>query len=228
LVQHCVPPAQQAPLHPATGPVGHLQLPETHVCVALQTVPQAPQFFGSVCRFVQSAPQSSGLGARHWHVPAAQLAPGLHAFPHPATPAPQFCGSVCVFVQNVVQSSGLGARHWHVPPPQLSPERVHTCPHPATPAPQFCGSVCVFVQNVMQSLGFGARHWHVPLPQLSPGRVQTVVHLPQAVGSVVRSRHRGESASQRVVPAHWHTPPEHVPVAPQGTPQAPQLFASVW
>jgi hypothetical protein len=122
----------------------------------------------------------------------------------------------------------LGARHWHVPPPQLSPERVHACPHPATPAPQFCGSVCVFVQNVMQSLGFGARHWHVPLPQLSPGRVQTVVHLPQAVGSVVRSRHRGESASQRVVPAHWHTPPEHVPVAPQGTPQAPQLFASVW
>jgi hypothetical protein len=205
--------------------LGHWHLPETHVCAVLQTVPQAPQFFGSVSLFVQSAPQSSGLGARHWHVPAAQLAPGLHATPHPATPAPQFRGSVCVFVHTVVQSSGLGARHRHVPPPQLSPRRVHTCPH----VPQFCGSLCASVQNVVQSVGFGARHWHTPLPQLSPGRAQAFVHEPQAAGSVVRSRHRGKSASQRVVPAaHWHKPPEHVAPTPHGTPQAPQLFESVW
>jgi hypothetical protein len=112
-----------------------------------------------------------------------------------------------------------------MPLPQLSLVRAQTFVH----EPQCCGSVCVFVQNVVQSLGLGARHWHMLLPQLSPGRVQALVHEPQAVGSVVRSRHRGESASQRVVPAaHWHTPPEHVPVAPHGTPQAPQLFASVW
>jgi hypothetical protein len=210
LLQHCVAPAQHFPLHPATGPLGHLQafvmqtapvgqatqavphtdwpcghwqVPETHVCpVALQTAPQVRQFFASVIRFVQSAPQSLGLGARHWHVPPAQLAPGLHAFPHPATPAPQFSGSVWVFVQNVVQSSGIGARHW---------QRL--------------------------------------FPQLSKGRVQGFVHEPQAVGSVVRSRQRGKSASQRFVPvAHWHTPARHVAPTPHGTPQAPQLFASVW
>jgi hypothetical protein len=176
-------------------------------------------------------PQSFGWGARHWQVPVPQRSPGLeHTCPH----VPQFAGSFEVFTQAVGEptghESGSVGGHAHAPPEQTSFVSVQAWPHPAVPVPQFEASVCVSVQNVPQSSGFVPPHAHAPVRHVEPGLVaQLVPHVPHAPESVWRFRQRGTSASQRSSPTgHWHRPPEHVAPAPQRTPQAPQLLASVW
>jgi hypothetical protein len=49
------------------------QAPPTQICVALQAAAQPPQFFGLFCVVTQSPPQV--WPPRHWHPPAAQVAP---------------------------------------------------------------------------------------------------------------------------------------------------------
>lgn len=143
----------------------------------------------------------------------------------------QFAASVCVFTQavgvSVGHSTGKDAGQVQAPPEQISFVSVQAFPHEPASGPQFRRSVSVSVQDVPQSSSSGGKHPQVPASQPSPGLAQGVLQAPQAPGSVWRSRQRGTSASQRVVPAvHWQTPPEHVP-SPQAIPQAPQWFASV-
>ncbi len=204
-----------------------------HVSPVAQTVPHAPQFRSSWSRFTQRVGATAGhlVGneSGQVHVPAEQISfVSVHAFPQADRSAPQLRRSVSVFVQNVPQSSSRGATHRQIPPEQPSPGRGQALPHAETSAPQFSGSVAQLVQNVPQSSGFAPKHPHAPPAQLAPGFVHGVAHAPHAAGSVRRSRQRGTSASQRVAPpAHWQTPPEHVP-DPQATPHAPQFLASVW
>jgi hypothetical protein len=54
--------------------IGHAQLPETQAdMLAGQTVPQAPQFIGSVCVLVQALSQATSPDAQVEHAPIEQI-----------------------------------------------------------------------------------------------------------------------------------------------------------
>jgi hypothetical protein len=227
-----VPPAHgmHAPLH-GSSPAGHWHPVAVQVAPVAQVVPHPPQFCGSEVKLTHAVAHAFGSEAGQAQALEEQISfVRVHAVPQP----PQFAGSFVVFTQAVGEPVGHGVGsdggHAHVPAEQASCASGQACPQPPTPA-QFCGSLCVSVQTVPQSSGFVPPHAHTPATQVEPGlfAVQLVPHVPHAPASVWRFRQRGTSASQRSSPAgHWHRPPEHVAPAPQRTPHAPQLLASVW
>ena len=84
---------RHCPLH-IDVPLGHAQVPLTHVIPDGHAFAQEPQFFGSLDR-VTHAPLHAVSPAGHVevHVPFAHTAPDGQAVPH----APQFCGSLVRF-----------------------------------------------------------------------------------------------------------------------------------
>jgi len=106
-VQVSPPAAKQpfgvAPLHDTDAPPP--QLPFTHAAPDGQTMPQLPQFIGSLIMSVQIGPCGPGqvfgwLGGHIVpppppHIPAWQTAPDGHTMPQP----PQLVGSLLRFVQ---------------------------------------------------------------------------------------------------------------------------------
>src|SRR5262249_6296112 len=126
-----------------------VQPPPMQNCPALQTVPQSPQWLGSV-RGSMHASVHTMSGAAHvaaqrplaqtW--PDAQVAPALPAsLPHPAV-APQWARSVLGLTQLPSQTTSLpGQVVAHVPSLQTSPF-VHTWPQ----VPQLALSDFVFAQ----------------------------------------------------------------------------------
>jgi hypothetical protein len=85
------PPKHVMPHAPALQPVP-----------ALQVVPHAPQFSGSVCVSAQRPPHAT-VGFAHVaaHAPAEQTDPAAHFVPH----VPQFVGLVCVSTQAPLQTA---------------------------------------------------------------------------------------------------------------------------
>jgi hypothetical protein len=75
------------------------QTPPEHFCPAAQAVPQAPQFCGSVWKFVQNAarplPQAFGVAPGQAQAPFVHPWPSGHAWPQ----VPQFDGSLPVVAQ---------------------------------------------------------------------------------------------------------------------------------
>jgi len=82
---------------PAEHVVVHV--PFEQACPAAHTVPHAPQFCGSVLKFVQKAlapdPQAFGSAAGQPQVPLVQAWPAGQTVPHP----PQLFGSFVVVAQ---------------------------------------------------------------------------------------------------------------------------------
>ncbi len=65
-----------------------------------QTLPHAPQLFGSVRVSMQLPPAQTVSGALQKHVPVMHAMPGSHALPQ----LPQFFGSDCVLVHAPLQN----------------------------------------------------------------------------------------------------------------------------
>jgi hypothetical protein len=134
---------------PQAVPVVHVSVthaPAEQIWPPTHAVPQAPQWSGSICRFVQTdrapVPQIV-LGDRHVdaHAPFVQTSLAPHFVPH----APQFCGSVWKFVQEaetpLPQAFGVAAGQAQVLPAQAWPAGQ------ALPqAPQFAASVASVAQ----------------------------------------------------------------------------------
>jgi hypothetical protein len=86
----------------AYSPAGQLvtQVPAEHAVPTAHTVPQAPQFIGSLFLLVQNfAPppvvQASGVVVGHEHVPLEHCWPASHMVPQP----PQLFASIWVLAQ---------------------------------------------------------------------------------------------------------------------------------
>ena len=93
-----------------TWPVGQRQAPVTQVAPVGQTLPHAPQLLRSVCTFVHTPPQASGVGAvQFWQTPETQAAPTRHA----VVQVPQWFGSAERSTQPM-------------PAPQLTRPGLHT------------------------------------------------------------------------------------------------------
>ncbi len=168
---------------------------------------------------------------------AQELGVSLHAFEQQASPVgqasphePQFAASVARFTQAVGLAAGhaVGSEsgHLHALPEQISFVSVHACPH----APQFARSVTRFTHAVGLAGGHSVEndigHWQLPRTHSAFVSGHAFPQLPQLDASVSRLRQRGFSASQRVRPSHWQTPPAQVP-DPHATQHPPQWEASV-
>jgi len=163
------------------------QVPWLHSGVEpLQTLPQAPQLFGSPRTFTQLDP--------HWVRPVAQLtvthAPETQAWP-PAQAVPhlpQFAGSYCTFEHTAVEP--LPHRVSPVEQDVEHTPALHTWPaeHFVPQAPQFCGSVWKFVQIAVapapQALGALDEQAHL-LAEQDCSAGHTVPQAPQLLASVV-------------------------------------------
>lgn len=79
----------------------HAHLLAAQICAAPHTVPQLPQFMGSVATVLHAAPHAI-VGAEHElaHTPALQNRPLAQTLPH----APQFCGSEATLTQPVAHA----------------------------------------------------------------------------------------------------------------------------
>jgi hypothetical protein len=189
--------------HPTWHDVGGTEhLPMTHVagpptCArAVQSWPQAPQFFGSLSLFVHAVPQESGVEEGHEHPPppAMQLWPFAHAL-H-AAPALPHSLSVCVVVTHPVASQqppahdvashatqAPPAQIWLVPlAPQGFPSLMllgepHTGPAEQDIVPRWHG----FPVGVQDEF---ALHWtHVPCVSHTPlATVAVWQDVPAAAG----------------------------------------------
>ncbi len=90
-----------------------------------QTLPHAPQLFGSVPVFAQE-PLAQGVHERH--IPETHISPAPHPFPQ----LPQFASSTRTSTHAVPHNwSGDAQPGWHAPLTQLS-----TGPHATPQAPQ--------------------------------------------------------------------------------------------
>jgi hypothetical protein len=160
-----------APLH-RLSPVAHVgtQLPEEQAWPAGHTLPQVPQFLGSLEVLVQTAAGTPGqlvLGERHWHVDAEQTSAGTQACPH----APQFAPLVAVSTHVPVAGGGgiqnvtvVGVvLHTHAPASQIPN------PHAWPQVPQLAVSVWKFTQRPPQESGCATVQLHVAPTQVEPG-----------------------------------------------------------
>jgi hypothetical protein len=165
-------------------PLGHAQVPFTHVIPAAQAVPHAPQLAGSLAR-VTHAPAHMVCPAAHWvvHWPEAQACPAAQTVPQ----APQLAGSVARVTHAPEQMVCPGG-HWvvHCPEAQACPA-AQAVPQ----APQLAGSLARVTQvpeHIVcpdaQPLGsVGAVQ--VPWTQVCPSG-QWWLQCPQWCRSVVR------------------------------------------
>jgi hypothetical protein len=216
----------QPPLH-AVRPVGHAaaQAPAAHTSPLAQTLPQAPQFWGSAVVSRQTPPQEV-FPASQVHPPA----PHAPEAPHEVKQLPQCSGSDERSTQGPAPGppstpaapqsvNPTGQRHF--PPLQAKPP-LHDAPQP----PQFKGSVdrsmqlCPHVENGLLHVAT-----QVPFWQNGEEPVHAFPQVPQLAGSASRDRHVPPQVS---VPAgHWQAPPTQFFPAVQPWPHAPQFEGSL-
>jgi hypothetical protein len=156
------------PSHNEPWPQAHAPFVQT--APGTQTVPQAPQFWGSVVRSVQAAPHVVNPEAQLVaHRPPAQTCPGAQGAPQ----APQLAASLPMFthrpLQSVVPTGQTQAPDEHCFAP------LQDAPH----APQFCESLERSTQAPVHTLsGAGQAALHEPAWHTVP-ELQTVEHPPQ-------------------------------------------------
>jgi hypothetical protein len=218
----------------------HLAL--VHVSVGAHTMPQPPQFFGSVVMSAQpvaqheSPPVHAGpplqVGV---HMLLTQFEAVGHAMPQP----PQFFGSFVVFAQPVLQHCCMPL---HAGPPlhvavQMPPMQFVPAGHLFPQKPQFCESLLVVLhpdaQHVCPGMHVGPPLqpvMHLPPVQTPP---QSFWQPPQFFGSF--SRFAQPLAQHERLGGHIG-PPLHVsvhmpPMQPEPgghvMPQPPQLLGSL-
>ena len=225
--------------------------PSVDTCGSAQTVPQAPQFVGSMEVRVQNAVTPVPHVARPApqvvpHAPAEHTWPAEHAMPQ----LPQLVLSVRVSVSQPSLGTPLQSAKPAAHPPVgiTHAPATHDCAdtcgraHAAPHAPQFAVEVCVSVSQPFgatpsQSPKEGLQRTTVHIPAVHPstvvfGSAQTAPQPPQLLGSMRVSAQRVTPPSPphvtrggaQVVP---HAPPEHTCPAPHVVPHAPQLALSV-
>jgi hypothetical protein len=131
-----------------------VQMPAVQLSPAGHAVPQAPQLFESVCRFVQIAlapvPQAFGIAEGQTHVPPEQI----WDVPHGLLQAPQFVVLVSMFVSQpfeVISSQlakpllHVAIAHWPFEQVAVAFVRLQTLPQ----APQLFTSPLVFVPQTV-------------------------------------------------------------------------------
>ncbi len=180
----------QAPLQ-RVRPVAQVcwQVPALHVCPAGQTLPQIPQFDGSLEVSVQTVFAPDGhtcLGGLQTHCPAQPAAHGAQAYPVPqASPHPlQLYGLVAMSTQVGVwgsfgQNCTVGGEELqvHAPPPhQPWPQEL---PQP----PQLAASVRESTHTPKQEMSEGDGQVQIPATQAEPA-LQVIPQAPQWSGSV--------------------------------------------
>ena len=74
-------------------------MPALQTCAAVQVVPHAPQFFGSLATVTHALPHFVVPGELHWHMPFMQLLPAPQTLPQ----LPQLLGSNWVTTQVLLQ-----------------------------------------------------------------------------------------------------------------------------
>jgi hypothetical protein len=160
------------PEHATSGlaqPVAHAPFEHTDVAPE-QTVPHAPQFFGSLPVFTHTPPQRVSP-AGHVHL----LSPHCSVAPHAVVHAPQCAASLVMSTHD--------CPHWVSPALQevSQPPRLQTAPAAqVTPQPpQFCGSVRVLTQALLHVTSPGRVHG-----PLGPESAAGVVSAPVSVGVV--------------------------------------------
>lgn len=212
--------SMQLPPHAICPAVGHKHWPPEHEVPAAQSLPQAPQLFGSFERFTHAPLQSTVLTAQV-QVPAVQTLPvGQLPSVRQATQ-----------VLRIVSQYGVGVAH--VVSLTQATQRFVVVLHTGRPATveQLVFDVhsrhTLLMQNgedggqlpLLVQLGRQAPPMHC-----SPA-AQVLPQVPQLFGSVWRFT---QAPEQALCPdGHWQLPPtQDAPVA-HALPQAPQLFASV-
>lgn len=156
--------------------MGQLQAPARQAKPGLQTLPQVPQFKGSLLTVTHLLPQVV-WPVGQTQAPPTQACPEVHARLH----APQLVMSVLLFTH---------AEPQRVSPPaqdraQLPFEHTSFDAHLLAQLPQFSGSACVLRQALLHCC-FGGEQPHAPAMQLLPGP-QVTPHTPQLFVSVVVS-----------------------------------------
>lgn len=248
------PEVQQSSVPVQTGPplqvAGAWHVPPLHVSPVAQTLPHAPQLFGSVLTSLQPLVQ-------HWVCPVQsgpplQLAGGVQApvwqvkdGGQTLPQALQFFGSVSMLVQPALQHCSSPVQTgppWHeaggvqMPATHVSPVE-HLKPHWL----QLFGSVCRSLQPVPQHCWLPVQvgpPLHVAAWQVPPTQALPVPHVlpqnPQLFESLVRSAQKiaGPALQQLRPPGHvqvgfWQTAPTHVAPGAQELPHWPQLLGSL-
>jgi hypothetical protein len=111
----------------AGGELTHVPALQTSYIV--QTLPQVPQLFSSVCRSTHVPLQSHMPGPPHFvHIPDLQSGGGQALPVHAVPQAPQFIGSFWVSTQTPLQSSGSVVGQVQTPDWQFLPP-VHGLLH---------------------------------------------------------------------------------------------------
>jgi hypothetical protein len=183
--------------------------------IALQTLPQPPQLFGSLCVAVQT-PLQRVPSLAHRQVPAWQVVPLPQRMPQP----PQLELSVCSSTQAPSHcSSPLGQRHWppwHVVPlPQTLPHAPQSLSllDTSTHAPEQYDSIAPA----------SAGQVHLPAEHVAPS-VQTLPQAPQLCGSDCSLTQAFAQFVRGDVHTSVHVPFEQTSPAAQALLQAPQSF----
>lgn len=114
----------------ATSPAGQaLQAPLMHICPARHSLPQPPQFIGSLETSTQPVAQVMSPGS-HVQAPLMQVAPTKQPLPH----TPQLASSTAGSTHTPLHSSGRFAGQAHTPETH-EPLTAHAFPHaPQLPA----------------------------------------------------------------------------------------------
>ncbi len=207
-----------APLHEVSPPV-HAHWPLVQIPLA-QTVPQPPQFWGSVCVSVQVVPQRLWPVA-HGATQVPEMQRSLAA--HWVAQLPQCAGSVAGLVQALPQAIWLVPQAvTQLPPEQYGAVPLQACWQP----PQFSGSDWVFTQV--------EPHWVSPTAQFEPQTplrqtplVQTLPQRPQLLGSLSGFVQAVPQSCCPWLQGFTHWPEVQVWFGPHWLPQLPQLAGSV-
>ncbi len=155
-----------------------------HGVPAGQRLPHVPQLFGSVAASTHDVPHCV-RGGMHTtttvHVPAAQLLPVGHTFPH----EPQLLLSTCVSAQNRLVPASPVLEPMHVVSPVAQSSEHAPAEHtwPAGQArphmPQLNRSVAVIVHSPPHATcGEGHTSAHAPIAQDCPA-AHACPHVPQ-------------------------------------------------
>ena len=245
--QHSFTPVQTGP---PLQDAGAVHVAATHVKVAGQVLPQAPQFFGSVSMFLQPVEQHCSMPVQTG--PPSQLAGGVQLPCTHVSPVGQmkphslqFFGSVWVSVQPSPQQVSTPE---HGGPPlqvvvvgmQVAPRHFESGGQTMLQPPQWSGSTVGLTQMglvvaAQQMSPTGQAHtMFTHMPWLHAPPLHEMPQPPQLFGSVSMFVQRWSSPSLQQVrlPGHahdtpWQMPPMQPWLSAHMMPQPPQFPVSL-